>query len=118
MPDMSDTLPVTIRSFDFATLEWHDVTVPVPDQPSWRARGRRVRKPGQAARRGAPRVLTGLSDGAPLPSWWRDTAFAEIGPLADDRRHIADATMKTHRAPVIAFADPAGPATSAHRRDL
>lgn len=114
---MTDTMPATIRLFNFATGEWHDVTVPVPDQPARRVRGRHTRKPGQDARRGAPRDMAGLSDGSPVP-YMTDTAFAEIGPLADMRRHIAEPFIKTHRAPVIAFADPAGPATSAHRRDL
>lgn len=101
---MPSTLPVTVRSFDFATLEWHEVTVDAPAPP--RARGRRTRKPGQAARRGAPRDMSGLSAGSPLPTWWRDTAYAPGEPLADMRRHIPDTAMKTHRAPTVAFTVP------------
>jgi hypothetical protein len=108
----------TILLFDFAAGEWRTMIVAVPDQPARRTRGQRVRQPGQPARRGAPRDTAGLSDGAPIPAWWQDTAFAEGGPLADDRRHIPAATIRTHRAPVIAFAADTALATSAHRRDL
>jgi len=34
------------------------------------------------------------------------------------RRHIAEPAIRTHRAPVIAFAADTALATSAHRRDL
>jgi hypothetical protein len=115
---MPENLPVTVQRFDFATLEWTAVAVAVPDQPARRTRGRRVRKPGQVARRGVPRDMTGVSEGSPIASWWEDTAFAPGTPLADMRSYNKPATMRTSRAPTVAFAADTAMATSAHRRDL
>jgi hypothetical protein len=108
MTDPGPAVTETVRQFDFMTGEWRTVTVTVPAQPSRPARDNRARKPGQVPRRGAPRDLAGLSDEAPIPPWWRDTAFSEAegGPLADMRRHVKADTMKTHRPPTVAFAAP------------
>lgn len=90
-----------IRVWDAVTHEYRTVRSEVPDQP--RRRGRASRKP---VRRGAPRDLTGLSDSSPLPAWWRDTAYAPAGPLADMRTWVKPSAMRTHRAAAVMPSDP------------
>jgi hypothetical protein len=102
---MELTSTETIRQYDPITRDW--VTATVPAEPAKRERSARRRQ--GPPRRGTPRVDTPLSAGAPLPEWWRDTAYAPAaGPAGfagrrdmrrPDRR---TATMGTaHRKPVI-----------------
>jgi len=100
----------TISMYDTRAGEWRDVTVEVPDTP--RRRRSSTRRP---VRRGAPRDLSGLSDGSPIEPWWRDTAFYDMGPLADTRTWVKPSAMKTRRAPTVMPADP-GRITETGRR--
>lgn len=97
-----DTVPVTIPHWDPITREWGTLTVDAPQEPRRRTRGRRIR----GHRQGSPRVLAGLSDGSPIEPWWRDTAFAETGPLADMRSYVKPDAIQTHRPAVTLPADP------------
>lgn len=81
--------------------EWQTVTVEVEVTSAPRRRNR-----ARSRRRGQPRDLSGLSDGSPLPAWWRDTAYAPGGPLADLRTYVKPAAMKTRRAATVMPADP------------
>ena len=101
----------TTRQYDPRAGEWRDVRIEMPDAP----RRRRTSRRG-TVRRGAPRDLTGLSDGSPIPAWWRDTAFYDMGPLPDARTYVKPATMRTRRAPTVMPADP-GRVTETGRRD-
>ena len=103
----------TIRMYDTLAGEWREVEVAVTPEPR-RRRRRTVRR--ATSRRGAPRDLTGLSDGSPIPPWWRDTAYAEMGPLADTRTWVKPSAMKTRRAATVMPADP-GRITETGRRD-
>ncbi len=91
----------TVRRWDASAGEWHDVTLELTPEPVRRKRARR-----RAASHGAPRDLTGLSAGAPLPSWWRDTAYAPGEPLADMRTYLKPPAIRTHRAAIVMPADP------------
>jgi hypothetical protein len=93
-------LTETIRQFDVVTREWITVTVPVYGTPRRRTRRRRT------PRRGLPRDMAGLSAGAPLPEWWRDTAYAPGEPLADMRTYLKEPAMRTHRAAAVVPASP------------
>jgi hypothetical protein len=97
-----DTVPVTIPHWDAITREWRTLTVNAPAEPRRRTRSRRTR----GHRQGSPRDLTGLSDGSPLDPYWCDTAYAEVGPLADMRTYLPAATIQTHRPAVTLPADP------------
>jgi hypothetical protein len=90
-----------IRTWNPAAGEWVLTTVPVPE-PAPRRRPAARRAP----RVGAPRNLAGLSDGAPIPSWWRYTAFAPGTPLADMRSYLPAPAMRTHRAAAVVPASP------------
>lgn len=79
----------TIRTYDPIAQEWRTVTVPAAPLQRTRTSQRR--------RRSRPACTTPLSSGSPIPAWWRDTAFAEQGPLADTRTHIKQPAMRTHR---------------------
>ena len=81
--------PVTIPHWDAIAREWRTVTVTA--EPVKRTTRRRRAKQVPAVR------MPLTSDGAPIESWWRDTAFAEMGPLADLRTHIKPAALRTHR---------------------
>src|SRR5690348_10134713 len=80
--------------------EWQTIQVEVPQEPRRRGQSRR------AIRHGQPRDLSGLSDGSPLPAWWRDTAYAPGDPLADLRTYVKPAVMRTHRAATVMPAEP------------
>jgi hypothetical protein len=97
MTELTTTEP--IRVYDPVAREWHAVTVPA--EASRPTRDRRRRRTV-----GAPRVTAGLSDGAPLESWWRDTAYAPAnGPAgwADMRRHVAPSAMRGARRPATVY---------------
>ena len=93
-------MPETVPVYNPRAGEWRTITVDVSPEPR---RQRRTRRP---ARHGAPRDLSGLSAGSPLPEWWRDTAFAPGEPLADMRTYIKPPAMRTSRAAVVVPADP------------
>jgi len=91
--------------------EWETVTVEVTPEPvrPRRSRARRSRRPGAAC------DLAGLSDSAPFPDWWRDTAYAPSDGLADMRTFVKPAAIRTHRAATVMPADP-GRITETGRR--
>ena len=72
-----DGPPVTIQQYDPIAREYRTVTVPASPMPRARTR-RRARRPATAR-------MPLVSSDAPIPAWWRDTAFADMGPLADMR---------------------------------
>jgi hypothetical protein len=90
----------TVRQYDPRAGEWRTVEVQITPEPRRRRASQR-----RAPRHGAPRDLTGLSDGSPLPSWWRDTAYAPSDGFADTRTFIKRPAMKTRRAAVVMPAD-------------
>jgi hypothetical protein len=90
----------TCRLWDAWAGEWKTVTVDVTPEPRRRGAVRRTKIAG------APRDTAGLSAGSPLPAWWRDTAYADMGPLADMRTWVKPASMRTHRAATVMPADP------------
>jgi hypothetical protein len=89
-----------IRLWDAMAGEWKTVTVDVAPEPRRRGTVRRAKIVGR------PRDASGLSAGSPLPAWWRDTAYADMGPLADMRTWVKPAAMRTHRAATVMPADP------------
>lgn len=93
--------------------EWQVIRVEV--EVTSAPRQRRASQRRTTRRHGAPRDLAGLSDGSPLPSWWRDTAFAPCDGFADTRTFIKPTTMRTRRAPTVMPADP-GRITETGRR--
>jgi len=95
-------MPEISRQYDPIAREWKSVPVEVPPE-SVRKHRTRARRP---VRRGAPRDLAGLSDGSPIPPWWRYTAFAPQDQLADLRTFIPPPAMRTSRAAVVMPADP------------
>jgi hypothetical protein len=91
-------MDMDVRKWDAYAGEWVTVTVDAPPEPR-QADRRTLRRPGQ------PVDLAALSAGSPLPSWWRDTAFAPEGSggLADMRTNLKDETVRTHRGPVVSW---------------
>lgn len=81
-----------IRQWDAIAREW--VTVRVPATPAPKPASRRRARPARDR-------LPLESPVAPISAWWRDTAFADQGPLADLRTYVKPAAMRTHRAPAV-----------------
>jgi hypothetical protein len=101
-----------VRQYNPWAGEWQAVTVEVSPDPARRPSRASTRRP---ARHGSPRDLTGLSDGSPLPAWWRDTAYAPMGPLADLRTYVKPSAMRTRRPAVVM---PSGLATDTRHSSL
>jgi hypothetical protein len=99
------------RQWNPCAGEWQTVKVEIT-QPEPR---RRRTSQHRAVRHGEPRDLSGLSNGSPLPAWWRDTAYAPPEPLADMRTWSKPPAMRTHRAVTVMPADP-GRITETGRR--
>jgi hypothetical protein len=87
----------TCRRWNPRAGEWETTTAEIPPGPRRRPAVKRARTAGK------PRDLSGLSGGAPLPDWWRDTAFAPSAGFADTRTFIKPPAIRTHRTPVAAF---------------
>lgn len=101
MPDIRDLPPghAPIHLWNPFTGEYDAVAVPVPDQP---ARKRRTRKTSAPRRPGRPVSWEGLSNGSPFTESMSDTAYADMGPLADMRRMSRKPpTIKTRRPAVV-----------------
>lgn len=101
----------TVRQYDPRAGEWREMRVEVEITSVPRQR----RTSHRRTRVGAPRDLSGLSNGSPIPDWWRDTAFAPGDLLADIRTWTKPPAMRTHRAATVMPADP-GRITETGRR--
>ena len=91
---MSDTMLITMRRWNPYASDWETYTAEATPPPRKPAR-RKTRG------RGAPCDLASLSTGSPLPSWWRDTAYAPGDVFADMRSYLPEPSIRTHRPATI-----------------
>jgi hypothetical protein len=96
MTATAQPLEMDVRRWNARTCEWVTVTVEASPEPRRRAR-KRAHGPAR------PLVLDDVSGSSPLPSWWRDTAYAPTTGWADTRTFIKPSAMRTHGAPVVTW---------------